>query len=519
MKKLKNNKNLILCVKVTFFVFALLPIIIYLINTNAQALVADDYAFLEYYKLKPALNILSDLVTIQHTPQIRFVFIPHVLFLPFYKYSHGQEWTLNLFFIVILTQLFVFIPLVVNKILKLRLGSFTQITFLAFFTLLALNYQIWYLADFKLSSYMVTGSVFMLLYLYLLTELDLNKGKSIAILIAAFIMAIHMTDMNILLILPTFVLTTTSNATIRKKFILIVGILIYPPFFYIFNKLIIPRGAGAFENKNITSLMSIFFNKLEYFVNENKVVVSIAMALIIICLVISVQSIKIKTKNQITVYINRNLLLLIDTFFLFYGFALLLITNFAYGGWINPHQYSIAYLMLILSIIFSTKYIHDKLQGHSYRLSKVFIISILLLIGANSVLTLKDLRIYLAGRHVEIQTIHSLENEVAANVDDLGTNNLIVIDEWPDYYIKYFSTQSFYGIDWVSRAYAKIRLNRDGKKFMFADQPFVYSSEYDTLLLLDYNSETKSSKFKIIDCKADDCPAIYKNFLENKELN
>lgn len=518
MQKLKNNKNLVVFIRLGLFVLAFLPIIIYLININSQSLIADDYAMFEYYKSKPLFEVILDIIFTRQTPHVRFVFLPHLLFIPFFKYTSGQIWAVNLFFIFIFLQLFGLIPFFLAKILKLKKTKLITLCLFIIFTFLTLNYQIWFLLDFKLGSYILTGVVFMLCYIYLLTNINLNRTKNLILVILAFILSLHATDINVLLIIPTSIIVFFQEINLKKKITILLTTVGYPPLFYIANKTLIPRESALFQDNDLYELLKIFKEKLWYFIVENKFIVLLAISLLLLGLILSIVSLsaasskKFNIKYRVKEYIFTNLEMMLSAFFVFYGCSLLFITNLAYGGWINPHQYSVAYLLLILSLIFSTKYIYDNKFVAKY--SKALILIILVSVSFITLNAFEDFRYYLKERYYEIQAIAILENYVDANIKNFGNENLILIDEWPDYYLKFFSIQAFYDIDWASRSYADNNLSKDGKSFVIADKNFSYEKSYDRILLVDYNTANKSLNFDLKDCMSNNCKEEYNQFYE-----
>ncbi len=518
MKKLQNNKSLIFFIGLGLFALAFLPIILYLININSQSLIADDYAMFEYYKSKPLVDIILDIIFTRQTPHVRFVFIPHLIFIPFFKYTSGQVWAVNLFFIFIFLQLFGLIPFFLAKILKLKkIKLITQCLFIIF-TFLTLNYQIWFLLDFKLGSYIITGVIFMLCYIYLLININLNRTKNLILIILAFILSLHATDINILLIIPTIIIVLFQEIKLKSKIIILLITIGYPPLFYIANKRLIPRQSALFQDNDLHELLKIFKEKLWYFIIENKYMVLLVLVFLLFSIALSVFSFskaslkKTSAKSYINKYVFQNMEVVLSSFFIFYGFGLLFVTNLAYGGWINPHQYSVAYLMLIFSFIFSVKYVYENKFLVKY--SKVFVLIAIVCVGFISFNAFKDFRYYLRERYYEIQAIEILENYTTSNTNEFGEKNLIVIDEWPDYYLKFFSIQAFYDIDWASRSYADKSLNKDGKSFTIADKNFKYEKAYDRILLVNYNPTNKSLNFDLKDCMSNNCKEVYNQFYE-----
>lgn len=522
---LKNHKKKILII--SLIIISVL-VIGYLISfIHAQNLIGDDYAFLTsvYKEDDNIFRLIGKIIITKGTPHIRFVFIPHLLFILFFRFTNGEPAAVNAFFLVILGMLAgigAMSVLVIKKALdlkKIKLNLTQQVAYFTVFIALILNFHIWVLLDFKIASYQVLGTLAMLIYFYFLLKLELKTKKSILALLIAFIFAVHSTDLNILLIAPTFIFVISKNIDKLKKILSLVLIALYPILYYVISTVINARKNVLFQETNPSAVIDHIINVvLKQFIAINFPLILLISALVLAGIIFAIRK-GVKDKSLMKL-IRENILLTITLFSFIYSFFILIIAAYAYGGSISPHHYAYSYLMLVVTLVLA---IGNLINNQTIKKTLRAILSILIAIcvAAIFIQNFNNFNAYIPLRENEISLLDSAKNYVLANSDKYPHNNYLIFTSWPDIsfraynsYYPYSSTE-IYDISWAMDGYAILNLNKPtGKTFQLFSPIYlnpdiksqvgdlIYIADADvTIITANYNKEKNKLEFVEESCK------------------
>lgn len=467
-----------------------LAVFVYLVlHINAQHLLSDDYSFLtDEYHIEP--NLIDQLLLITFNiqiPQVRFVFIPHLLFTPFFRFSDGGQLAANIFFI---GMLMVFAAsgwilahilehkAVIERSLRKALSTKGLFYWLSFSALLV-NFHVWLLLDFKITGYQVVGMFFLLCLLHYLFSSKLATWRQRLLLLGAFILALHATDLNLLVLPLCLLVVLLRTINWKPKLLLLISLAAYPAAYYLLNKILFPRPSFIFGNADIKHLTKAFlWADLRAFLNVNGGLVAVTLTVIVVGLAYFIYS---QTRNAwgkrfswegITRSVLEAQALLLSLFFLAYSFFASYIAYVAYGGAINPHHYSLSYLCLVLSFVCGGAYLLNSAVNRKLKtlVGGVLAISTVVLLIGN----LPNFRTYTTQREVELELIAQLEGHVEAQRENYGAHNYIVLKNWlplsvPSVGDRYVSS-AFYQVIWAEESFAELFLDAEGKYFHVFDR-------------------------------------------------
>ncbi|MBD3280601.1 hypothetical protein GF389_03700 [Candidatus Dojkabacteria bacterium] len=509
-------------------IFALIPYIFLLVNIDAQDLICDDYSMFYLYREHSLLDTAGKIITGINNAHIRMTFIPHLFFIGFYRYSNGGPFATNLFFLILLGLIIstiVLLLLIINsrktkRGYEFRLANLSDkenIFLFAIASYLLASQYIWSLLDFKLANYLTFGLFTIILLLLISYKNQLRTRIGIISYFLFYVVTVHSTDVNPLILAIVIPVIFLKKISFRTRCLLSTLMILYPPSYYFALKAVLNRDSILFNDVSVGTLFSQFRFWVGTFIEFNQTFFLTLGAILIVATTLTVakfiRSTSLKNKHWINVLTKVHKYLFdqeknytIGVFFSIFPLLLLIITNFAYGGWINPHQFGFAYLLFILSFVALTKSLLDNLPNHKRLIVGLVSLSLVFIVYQN----VGDLVEYWKTRRTEVSVITSIENHVKAKKYSYGDKNYIVIDSWPNH--KFPTYTAFYNVSWASKDYAQFYLDSDSQTFQILSPHAVShwgldlaelkdsDTENSSLIHVRYNNQTETAEITDYNC-------------------
>lgn len=447
--------------------------ILFLAHMHAQNILIDDYYYFEFYKQKPLAEMIGQILIGMHTGHIRFVFIPHLLFIPFYKYTSGlSQLPINLFFIFGLINL-IFVGFASLKLL----AKANHYPLSIFYALALVNFQVWVLLDFKLGMYILLGLSAAMSVFLLLNRLNLKRLSHLTILWVAFVIALHTTDLNVLLIAPIAIVLFATKLTRFAKLVRLAPFIVYPPL-YIFVITQIQNRTSKIFTEAVDLGKIIGWILQNHYLGLDAPIFLTTLALVATGLVVWFRS-----KNR-----SYSSPILVALYLLLFSFAIIFSTAIAYNGYVNPHQYAISYIIMSCSIVLSAGYLLQQVK------QKIILQVVVLAMGV--FMCLSSIGPFIRHTKLRAHEIQVIE-QFKLHFNDLrsfGDVNYIVLQSWPGtVLVSSYSYPAFYEIDWLYEPVANLYLNTQEKRFVILSQNSLLNKEALQTKLDQYDPSSTST--------------------------